>query len=172
MERVQFIQTALPRLLGIGGRRGYVLDFIILIGWKILIRRFTEEGMPVRAVEVGELGWIGHNCSKPIIERYMKLWSDGPRLEVQHQRDHTRVPIAHSHVHVVLRARLPARDLLASRESVIEDVNRTAPHVKITELCLQPAHAGEDVDRRLTVLLRGHSVPDVDRMAYGHRPQL
>jgi hypothetical protein len=45
-------------LHGFGRRRGHVLDFIILIGWKILIRRFTEEGVPVGAVEVGELGWI------------------------------------------------------------------------------------------------------------------
>jgi hypothetical protein len=37
VERVQFIQAALPRLLGFGRRRGDVLDFIILIGWKILI---------------------------------------------------------------------------------------------------------------------------------------
>jgi hypothetical protein len=37
MERVQFNQSALPRLLGFGRRRGYVLDFIILVGWKILI---------------------------------------------------------------------------------------------------------------------------------------
>jgi hypothetical protein len=34
MER---IQTALPRLLGFGGGRGYVLDFIILVGRKVLI---------------------------------------------------------------------------------------------------------------------------------------
>jgi hypothetical protein len=37
VERIQFIQSALPRLLGFGRRRGNVLDFIILIGWKILI---------------------------------------------------------------------------------------------------------------------------------------
>jgi hypothetical protein len=37
VERIQFNQSALPRLLGFGGRRGNILDFIILIGWKILI---------------------------------------------------------------------------------------------------------------------------------------
>jgi hypothetical protein len=37
VDRVQFIQSALPRLLGFGGRRSNVLDFIILIGWKVLI---------------------------------------------------------------------------------------------------------------------------------------
>jgi hypothetical protein len=37
VERIQFNQSALPRLLGFGRRRGNVLDFIILIGWKILI---------------------------------------------------------------------------------------------------------------------------------------
>jgi hypothetical protein len=88
MEHVQFIQTMLPHLLGIGGRRE-LLDFIVLIGWKVLIGRFTEEGVPGWAVEVGEFGWIGHNCGKPIIERYMELRSDGPRLEIQHQGDHT-----------------------------------------------------------------------------------
>jgi hypothetical protein len=38
VERVQFIQAALPRLLVFGRRRGHVLDFIILVGWKVLIR--------------------------------------------------------------------------------------------------------------------------------------
>jgi hypothetical protein len=37
MERIQFIQSALPRLLGFRRRRGHVLDLIILIGWKVLI---------------------------------------------------------------------------------------------------------------------------------------
>jgi hypothetical protein len=37
VECIQFNQSALPRLLGFGRRRGVVLDFVILIGWKILI---------------------------------------------------------------------------------------------------------------------------------------
>jgi hypothetical protein len=37
VERIQLNQSALPRLLSFGGRRSYVLDFIILIGWMILI---------------------------------------------------------------------------------------------------------------------------------------
>jgi hypothetical protein len=36
VERVQFNQSALPRLLGFGWR-GHFLDFIILVGRKILI---------------------------------------------------------------------------------------------------------------------------------------
>jgi hypothetical protein len=36
MERVQLIKSALPRLLGCG-RRGNLLDFIVLIGRKVLI---------------------------------------------------------------------------------------------------------------------------------------
>jgi hypothetical protein len=36
VERIQFNQAALPRLLGVGWR-GHFLDFIVLIGWKILI---------------------------------------------------------------------------------------------------------------------------------------
>jgi hypothetical protein len=56
-------------LLGCG-RRGCLLNFIILIGRKILIGGFAEEGMPVGAVEVGELGWFSHNCSKPIVESH------------------------------------------------------------------------------------------------------
>jgi hypothetical protein len=172
VERVQFIQAALPRLLGFGSRRGHVLDFIILIGWKVLIRRFAEEGVPVGAVEVGELGWIGHNGCEPIIERYMELRSDGSCLEVEDQGDRTRVPITHPHVHVALRARLPSRDLLASRDSVVENVNRTAPHVEISKLCLRPAGPCEDVNRRETALLGGHSVPDVDGVSNSHRPEL
>jgi hypothetical protein len=70
-------------LLGLGGRRRHILDLIILVGWKVLIGGFAEEGVPVGAVEVGELGWIGHNSSEPIIERHMKLRSDGSGLEVQ-----------------------------------------------------------------------------------------
>jgi hypothetical protein len=116
-------------LLGFGRRRGHVLDFIILIGWKILIGRFTEEGVPVGAVEIRELGWIGNNCSEPIIEGHMELRSDGACLEVKDQRNRTRVSVAHPHVHVALRSRLPSRDLLASRDSVIENVDRTAPHM-------------------------------------------
>jgi hypothetical protein len=69
--------------------RGHVLDFVILIGREILIGRFTEEGMPIGAVEVGELGRIGHNSCEPIIEGHMELRSDGPCLEVQHQGDRT-----------------------------------------------------------------------------------
>jgi hypothetical protein len=37
VERVQFNQSALPGLLGFGRRRGHILDFVILIGWKVLI---------------------------------------------------------------------------------------------------------------------------------------
>jgi hypothetical protein len=37
VERVQFNQSALPRLFGFGRRRGHVLDFIVLIGRKVLI---------------------------------------------------------------------------------------------------------------------------------------
>jgi hypothetical protein len=37
MERVQLIESALPRLLGCGRRRGHILDFIVLVGWKVLI---------------------------------------------------------------------------------------------------------------------------------------
>jgi hypothetical protein len=81
MERVQLIETALPRLLGFGGRRD-LLDLIILVGRKILIGGFTEEGVPVGAVEIRELRWIGHNSGEPIIERHMELWSDGSRLEI------------------------------------------------------------------------------------------
>jgi hypothetical protein len=36
VERVQFNQSALPRLLGFGGRRN-LLNLIVLIGRKILI---------------------------------------------------------------------------------------------------------------------------------------
>jgi hypothetical protein len=36
MERVQLIQARLPRLLGCS-RRAHFLDFIILVGWKVLI---------------------------------------------------------------------------------------------------------------------------------------
>jgi hypothetical protein len=172
VERVQFNQSALPRLLGFGRRRCYVLDFIVLIGWKVLIGGFAEQGVPIGAVEVGELGWIGHNSSKPVVESYMELRSDGSCLEVEDQGDRTRVPIAHSHVHVALRSRFPSRDLLASRDSVIENVNRTAPHMKISKLCLRPAGPGEDVNRRETVLLGGHTVPNVNSVANGHRPEL
>jgi hypothetical protein len=171
VERVQFNQSALPRLLGFGGRRNR-LNLIILIGREVLIGRFTEEGVPVGAVEVRELGWIGHNGGKPIIEGHVELRSDGSCLEVEDQRDRTRVPITHPHVHVALRARLPSRDLLASRDSVIENVNRTAPHMKISKLCLRPAGPGEDVNRRETVPLGGHSVPDIDSMSDSHRPEL
>jgi hypothetical protein len=101
MERIQLIETALPRLLGFGRRRD-LLDFIILIGRKVLIGGFTEEGVPVGAVEIGELGWIGHNSCEPIIERHMELWSDGSGLEIQDKGHRTRVPITHLHVHVAL----------------------------------------------------------------------
>jgi hypothetical protein len=37
VECVQFNQAALPRLLGFGRRRGHILDFIVLVGWKVLI---------------------------------------------------------------------------------------------------------------------------------------
>jgi hypothetical protein len=37
VERIQFNQSALPRLLGFGGRRSNILDFVILIGRKVLI---------------------------------------------------------------------------------------------------------------------------------------
>jgi hypothetical protein len=37
------------------GRRTHFLNLIVLIGWKILIGQFTEESVPVGAVEVGEL---------------------------------------------------------------------------------------------------------------------
>jgi hypothetical protein len=159
-------------LLGFGRRWGHVLHFIVLVGWKVLIRRFTEQSVPVGAVEVGELGRIGDNRGKPIIERYMELRSDGACLEIQDKRDRTRVPITHSHVHVALRSRLPSRDLLASRDSVIENVNRTTPHVQITELGLRPSSPCEDVDRGETVLLGGHTIPDIDSMADCHRPEL
>jgi hypothetical protein len=171
VERIQFIQSALPRLLGFG-RRVDLLDFIVLIGWKVLIGGFTEQGVPIGAVEVGELGRIGHNSGKPIIERHMELGSDRSCFEIQDKRDGTRVSITHPHVHVALRARLPSRDLLASRDSVIENVNRTTPHMEIAKLCLGPAGPGEDVNRGETVLLRGHTVPDVDSMADGHWPEL
>jgi hypothetical protein len=171
MERVQLSEAALPRLLGFG-RRGDLLDLIVLIGRKVLIGGFTEEGVPVGAVEIGEFGRIGHNCSKPIVERYMELRSDGSCLEVEDQGDRARVPITHSHVHVALRARLPSRDLLASRDSVIENVDRTAPHMEISKLCLRPPSPGEDVDRRETVLLGGHTIPNIDGVANGHGPEL
>jgi hypothetical protein len=172
MERVQCVQAALPRLLGFGRRRRHVLNFIILIGREILIGRFAEEGVPVRAVKIGELGWISHNSCEPIIEGHMKLGSDGAGLKIQDEGNRTRVPITHPHVHVALRSRLPARDLLASRDSVIENVNRTAPHMKISKLCLRPAGPGEDVNRRETVFLRGHTVPNIDSVSNSHRPEL
>jgi hypothetical protein len=172
VERVQFIQAALPRLLGFSRRRGDVLYFIVLIGWKVLIGRFTEEGVPVGAVEIRELGWIGDNCSKPIVEGHMELRGDGSCLEVQHQGDRTRVPITHPHVHVALRSRLPSRDLLASRDSVIEDIDRAAPHVKIATLRLWPARAGEDVDGGEPILFRRHTIPNIDSVSDSHRPEL
>jgi hypothetical protein len=159
-------------LLGCGRRRGHVLDFIILIGWKILIRGFTEEGVPIGAVEIGELGWISHNSCEPIIEGHMKLGSDGAGLKIQDKRNRTRVPITHPHVHVALRTWLPPRDLLAARYSVIENVNRTAPHVQISKLCLRPTCPCKDVDGRETVLLGGHTIPNVDGVSNSHRPEL
>jgi hypothetical protein len=171
MERIQLIEAALPRLLGFGGRSD-LLDLIILIGWKILIRGFAEEGVPVRTVEVWKLGWISHNSGKPIIERHMELGSDGAGLETQDKGDRARVPITHPHIHVAFRARLPSRDLLASRDSVIENVNRTAPHMEISELRLRPAGPCEDVNRGETILLGGHTVPDVDSVSNSHRPEL
>jgi hypothetical protein len=158
-------------LLGFG-RRGNLLDFIVLIRRKVLIGRLTEEGVPIGAVEVRKLGWIGHNSGKPIIERDMELRSDGPCLEVEDQGNCTGVPIAHPHVHMALRPRLPPRDLLASRDSVVENVNRTTPHVEISKLCLRPAGPRKDVNRGEAILLGGHSIPDVDSVADGHRPEL
>jgi hypothetical protein len=73
---------------------------------------------------------------------------------------------------VALRARLPSRDLLAARDSVIENVNRTAPHMEISELGLGPSSPCEDIDRGETVLLGGHTVPDVDGVSNSHRPEL
>jgi hypothetical protein len=102
----------------------------------------------------------------------MELWSDGSGLKIQHQGDCARVPITHPHVHGALQVWLPSRDLLASRDSVIEDVDRTAPHMEIPELGLGPTGPGEDVDRRETILLGGHTVPDVDSVPNSHRPQL
>jgi hypothetical protein len=171
VERIQFNQAALPRLLSFGGRRDF-LSLIVFIGWKVLIGGFTEQGVPIGAVEVGELGRISHNCSKPIIERHMELRSDGAGLEIQDKGNRTRVPIAHPHVHVALRPRLPSRDLLAARDSVIEDVDWTAPHMEISKLCLRPAGPGEDIDRGETALLRGHTVPDIDSVSNSHRPEL
>jgi hypothetical protein len=171
MERIQLIETALPRLLGVGRRRD-LLGRIILVGRKILIGGFAEEGVPVGAVEVGELGGISHDGGKPIIERHMELRSDGSRLEIQDKRDRARVPITHSHVHVALRARLPSRDLLASRDSVIENVDRTAPHMEIPEFGLWPARPRKDVDGGEAILFGGHTVPDVDGVSYSHRPEL
>jgi hypothetical protein len=76
-------------LLGFCRRGGHILDFIVLVGWKILIGRFTEEGVPVGAVEIGELGRISHDSGKPIIEGHMKLGSDGAGLEIEDQRNCT-----------------------------------------------------------------------------------
>jgi hypothetical protein len=171
MKCVQLIKSALPRLIGFR-RRGHFLDFFILIGRKILIGGFTEQGVPIGTVEVGEFGWIGNNCSKPIIERHMELRSDGSGLEIQDKGNRARVPITHPHVHMVFRSRLPPRNLLASGDSVIEDVDWTAPHVQISKLCLRPARAGEDVDGGEPILLRGHTIPNIDGVSNSHWPEL
>jgi hypothetical protein len=73
---------------------------------------------------------------------------------------------------MALRSRLPSRDLLAAIDSVIENVNWTAPYMEISELGLRPAGPCEDVDRRETVLLGGHTVPNIDSVSNSHRPEL
>jgi hypothetical protein len=102
---------------------------------------------PFRAVEVGELQWISHNRSKPIIECHMELRGDVAGLQIEDQRDRTGVAIADTDVDTAFRTGLPSRDLLASRDSVIEDVDRTAPHMDVSKLGLFPAGSSEDVHR-------------------------
>jgi hypothetical protein len=100
---------------------------------------------PFGAVEVRELQRIGHDRSEQIIEGHMELRSDVAGLKIEDQRDRTGVPITDANIDTALRAGLPSRDLLASRDSVIEDVEKTAPHMDVPKLGLFPAGSGEDI---------------------------
>jgi hypothetical protein len=78
------------------------VNFIILIGRHIEIAGFPEKLTPLRALEVRELGRIGHNRSKPIIERHMELRCNVASFEIENQRNGAGVSITRSEVHRTL----------------------------------------------------------------------
>jgi hypothetical protein len=47
---------------------------------------------------------------------------------------------------------------------VVEDIDRTAPHVDVTEIGLLPVGTGENVHRREAIDLGGHPVPEINSL--------
>ena len=116
----------------------------IIIVREVLVGTFAEEVLPLRGAEVGQGCWVRGDCCEPVIEDDMKLGSDGSSVKAQNEGDSGGMLRAHANENLSLRAGLPAWQLLAICDLLVEDVNRTPPHVKVLELRVGPASLGED----------------------------
>ena len=106
---------------------------VVVIG-EVLVGTFAEEVLPLRGAEVGQGRWVGGDCCEPVVKNHMELRSDGSSVEAQNEGDSGGMLRAHANEDLSLRAGLPAWQLLAVRDLLVEDVNGAPPHVKVLKL--------------------------------------
>jgi hypothetical protein len=125
--------------------RGGIKVFIIRVGNYILIRAVPEQFVPLRGAEVWQLIGCSGNSSKPVIEDHVKLGSNGTGTQVEYQRNCRCMFLTHAHIYLAIRARCPARYLLAVSDSFVKDIDGASPHVMIGEFGVGPACASEKI---------------------------
>ena len=146
-------------------------------GGLILVRKVlpfgeTERAVPVVMIEVDLGGGSGSNGVEPIVEYHVVLGGDLPRFEAQHLRYSIAMFGAGTHIHVAGRPSTPTGQFLPVGQLAVQDVHRTAPHMKVVELRGQVRLATEQFEGGYPVVFPGHSIQDVDRVEHGKGPEL
>ena len=113
----------------------------------MLAHGVTEELAPFVGLEVGQLVRRGCNGGEPIIEDDMEAGGDGAGVRIESNGNTACVFAGESHVDNSLGAGVPAGNLLAISEMLIELVDWASPRVQVVELALFPARTAKYINR-------------------------
>jgi hypothetical protein len=118
----------------------------------VLERRFTKETNPGVGIEIREGRWIRCDSGKPVVVNDVELGGDVSCVGVK-QRGGTGCMFGRqAHVHVSVGPGFPAREALAVGQAFFQNIDGTAPNVKVQKFLLFPAGFRENVCWRKTCL--------------------
>ena len=141
------------------------------IGW-ILEHRITKETLPFVGFEGRQLTSGGGDGGEPVVVNKVELSGDASSVGIQEKGNCGGMIWGEAEVDVTCGARLPARNLLAIRNPLVQHIARAAPDHEIVELGVRPTLTGEEIFWREAAVHFGKVVVEKHRMIHSHGPQL
>lgn len=146
-----------------------ILDPVLILN--ILVFRFTEQLLPLRAVEVGKLLRSAGHRGKPVIKHHMVWGGDGPGARVEHSRSGGQMFVGNTNKDNTFAFGLPSWQLLSISNALVQKVGRRSPDMNVMEAALGLASGCEDIHGRQSSRRVGHAVVDVHGIVNGQGPK-